>query len=205
MLVALSVHHAAAEVRPTVTTSLNFAVGSLDVGAIDGFIAPSGHFDLGVGLGNFRLQAELGHGLWTDEDRTAASAESPADKASASGSFSRIGVGLRWYWMNLEHRQRLDAPRVARLRAYVESGIGAHRVFAPSANVARRDIAFGFGMAQEAPVMNMLFGGHIGLRVLVTDAPDVSATRTICPSTCPSRSVHRDVAMFVVFGIVAGR
>jgi len=174
-----------ASAAPTVTGTLDFAVGSVDVGRVHGFAAPGGHLDVGVGLGDLRLQVELDRALWTDVG-------APTD-APVSGSFSRLGAGLRWSWLNLGERTGL--------RLYVEGGLGHQWIAASTAAASRGDLELGFGMAQEARLGRLVAGGHVGLRALVANPPDVVAARA--SAIAPSR--HVDLAVFVVFGGVFGR
>lgn len=176
---------ARASAAPTVTGTVDFAVGSVDAGRVHGFAAPGGHFDLGVGLGDLRLQVELDRALWTD-------AAAPKD-APVSGSFARLGAGLRWSWLNLEVRTGL--------RLYVEAGLGHQWLAAATATASRGDLELGFGMAQEARLGRLVAGGHFGLRALVASPPDAVAARA--SGLAPAR--HPDVALFVVFGGVIGR
>ena len=185
-----------------ITGETNIAVGAADVGAIDGFAAPVGHFNVGISFRNLRAQGEADIGLWStdqaDEDR------------SMAGSFKRLGWAARYYWMNLDvGRPGVRGPQ--RLRLYVEGGFGQQWIKArglmngQELAVSRPDVAFGFGMAQEADLGPVVLGGHFGLRVHVTGAPDEKDGYTACRGACAKPSSRPyDVALFFVLGLVVG-
>jgi hypothetical protein len=183
-----------------ITGEVNFAVGGLDVGFVDGFAAPVGHFNLGIAFRDFRVQSEADIGLWSTD-------EAPEDRAM-SGAYKRLGWAARYYWMDLAPKGKNH-----HLRLYVEGGFGKQWISAKgtfngaSLDVDRTDVAFGFGMAQEARLGPTLIGGHFGVRAQVAGAPEPFALYTACRGSCDTVPSYRpyDVAVFVVFGMVVGR
>jgi hypothetical protein len=181
----------------TITGEANIAVGGVDVGFVDGFAAPVGHFNLGVSFRDLRVQGEADAGLWSTDEAS--------EDRTMSGSFRRLGWAARYYWMNLD-----KGPH--RLRLYVEGGFGKqwisakHWMNGQHIDVDRPDVAFGFGMAQEAHLGPAVLGGHFGIRVNVSGAPEPSALTTACRGSCEVMRSSRpyDVAVFVVIGMVLG-
>ncbi|MCX5745147.1 MAG: hypothetical protein NT062_21895, partial [Proteobacteria bacterium] len=172
---------------------VDFAVGSVDVGPVDGFAAPGGHFDVGAGWRNVRLQLELDAAMWTDED-----APKVVDPTRpASGSYTRLGAGARYYWLQLD----------GALRPYVEVGVGRQWIAATAAHVARNDVELGFGLTQEQPVGKFLVGGNFGLRVVLANPVDDATPLCRGTTGCGDRPAvrHLDMALFYVFGFGFGR
>ena len=193
LLVCLAATPALAD-RATVTGTATFSIGALDVGKTDGF-GPGGHFDLGASYGDVRVQGKFDIGAWFDE------AAKP--EAQNGGSYKRLGGALRYYIANL------DVSR-SRMRMFGEAGIGHHWIHADVTNASRADVAFGFGMAQEAHVGPTVVGGYFALRVLVTSSqPDDRAAwiGMACRGSCPEAQAPRpyDVGLFFIMGGVIGR
>jgi hypothetical protein len=183
-----------------ITSEVSFAVGGLDVGFVDGFAAPVGHFNLGIAFRDLRVQGEADIGLWSTD-------EAPEDRAM-SGAYKRLGWAARYYWMDLAPKGKSH-----HLRLYVEGGFGKQWISAKGTfngarlDVDRTDVAVGFGMAQEARLGPTLLGGHFGIRAQVTDAPEPFALYTACRGSCDTVPSYRpyDVAVFVILGLVVGR
>jgi len=195
---------------PVITSTLDIAIGSVDVGAIDGFAAPTAALDVGASIDDVRVQLEGQHGLWTDEGKSRHNQmlADPTLALPASGTFSRIALGVRYYVMNLVYRAPAQ-PREGALRLYVESSVGFERITAPDFLVTRPDLALGFGMAQESPVFaHGLVGGHFGVRaVIAAPVENDVALRTVCRGcpVPPGVTSRLDVALFVTIGVVFGR
>jgi hypothetical protein len=191
MIVALVTGRAAHADDARFTATLDFSAGSTGVGPIDGFTAPDGHLDFGVARKDLRLQLELDVGLWTDG--------SLPETVPNSGTWFRIGSALRWHWTDF------GTPD-SKLRAYVEAGVGRQWIFSPVIDLARDDVAIGFGLAQEARMGRSWLGGHTGVRALFSDGVTGSAARVACRGTCsPAAGRIPDVAIFYVLGVVFGR
>ncbi len=180
--------------RLGITGTATFSIGALDAGLVDGIAVPGGHFDLGASFANLRVQAELDAGLWSNEG---ASPEMPE-----SGSYRRWGGALRYYWQNL-------AVRTGRLRLFVEGGVGkqyiSSRSISASGELERPDIAFGFGMAQEARLGSATLGGYFGLRIQLAEAPTNAIACRADVSCDTPRARPYDVGLFFMFGLAVGR
>ena len=88
------------------------------------------------------------------------------------------------------------------LRMYVEAGAGRHTIDAPSVEITRPDLSFGFGMQQQAELLGMTLGGTFGIRVLVAEAP---APALACRS-CEAPGYRRqDFAMICTMGFAVGK
>jgi hypothetical protein len=197
LLIASPAHAGDDDLRLEVTSLLGFSIGSVDGGGIDGYSAPGGHFDLGVGYGRGRLQLELDRGLWSRADL-------PTDTPSPGmGGFLRVGVAARLAVMELDFAPRNSGKRGV-LQVYVEAGVGHERVWHPDLDVERQDVALGFGVTQIARFGHTLVGGHLGLRVLFADS-GAEPARLVCRGPCPAAERMPDVGLFVVLGIAIGR
>jgi hypothetical protein len=185
------------DLRLEITGLLGFSIGSVDGGGIDGYSAPGGHLDLGVGYGRVRAQLEFDRGMWSRTDL-------PTDTPPTGiGGFRRYGIAARLAVMELDFAPRHSGKRGV-LHVYVEAGIGRARVWHPDLLVERQDLALGFGVTQIARLGNTLLGGHLGLRVLFAD-PGAEPARLVCRGPCPAADRMPDVGLFVVLGIAIGR
>jgi hypothetical protein len=176
--------------RLVVTSTMTFSIGSIDAGPHDGFAAPGGHFDLGVTFKKLRLAAEFDASLWSNEDAP--------DDLPESGSFTRFGGSLRYYFMDLDVG---GGKGTSLLRLYVEGGAGRHAIDAPSVELTRPDVSFGFGMQQQAQLGGVTLGGTFGIRVLLAEAP---APSLACRGSCEPYRRH-DIAMFFTMGFAVGK
>ena len=150
---------------PVVTASLDFTVGSVDSGPVHGFVAPGGRVELGVALGPLRLQAEFEGALWSLEHRK-----------TESGSWSRTGISLRWYWLNLG----------GGMRVYSEAGMGRHHLALSEIEVARYDVALGVGLVEQISVGGWQLGVRMGVRALVMNSPGARPQDAlVCRGGCP--------------------
>jgi hypothetical protein len=171
---------------PVVTASLDFTVGSVDSGAVHGFVAPGGRFELGVALGPLRLQAEFEGALWSLEHRK-----------TESGSWSRTGVSLRWYWRNLG----------GGMRVYSEAGIGRHHLALSEIEVARNDVALGVGLVEQISVGGWQLGVRMGVRALVMNSPGARPQDAlVCRGGCPMpANQNADLGLMMVMGLELGK
>lgn len=169
---------------PVVTASLDFTVGSVDSGPVHGFIAPGGRFELGVAQGPLRLQAEFEGALWSLEHRK-----------TESGSWSRAGIALRWYWLNLGDG----------MRVYSEAGIGRHHLGLSEISVARNDVAVGVGLVEQISVGGWQLGVRMGVRALVMNPPGPQDA-LVCRGSCPMlANQNADVGLMMVMGLEFGK
>lgn len=181
--------------RLVVTGTAAFSFGAIDAGAHDGF-SPGGHFDVGVTLGKFRVAAELDAGLWSSED-------TPSGEVPEAGSYRRVGGALRYYFWDLDPTNGRRKDNL--LRLYVEGGIGRHAIETPSLEIARPDIAIGFGM-QQVRFSPVTFGGTFGIRVLVSEAPPPHVAQVACKGACePAGHRRHDLGLFLTMGFAVGR
>jgi hypothetical protein len=193
LLVALVCAPAVAHAGPvTVSSTIDFTIGGGRGGGQHGFIAPGGHFDLGVGVGRWRAQAELDAGLWT---RQPEDTDDPDD-----GGYHRVGLGVRYVWLPAYFH---GPGGFGWLNNYVQLGIGRDAVHTDTIAVSRSDVEIGFGMAQEAHFGHGVVGGNFGLRVVI--AGD-SSPAAVCAGAggCPEPSGDPDVALFFDLGFVVG-
>lgn len=190
---------AAADDEPgSITATTNFVLGAVSVGAVHGFLAPGGHFDVGFRVRRWRLAAEAQTGLWT----TPAAPGEP----SVSGSFRRVGMALRWTWKELVIERGARRP-AARFRGYVEAGLGREHARMPGVSIARGDVMLGFGVAPEVHLGRVLFGATFGIRALISRAPDDEViARGTCAACTPSgRDGGHDLALLYTMGFTFGR
>jgi hypothetical protein len=170
------------------SSTIDFTIGALDVGTVHGFAAPGLHGEVGVEHGAWRVQGEVDTALWSIESRK-----------PESGSFNRLGVGLRWYGLDFG----------SGMRVYGSVGVGRHRLEFSEIDVARNDIALGFGLAQQAKLGKTRIGANVGLRLLVANAPDAGVLpRAVCRGGCagPSAEVqHGDLGIMMVMGLELGQ
>ncbi len=170
------------------SSTIDFAIGALDVGSVHGFAAPGLHGEVGVEHGAWRLQAEVDTALWSIESRK-----------PESGSFNRLGLGLRWCGLDFG----------SGMRVYGSVGVGRHRLAFSEIDVARNDIALGFGLAQQAKLGKTRIGANVGLRLLLANAPDVSVLpRAVCRGGCVGTNdavEHGDLGIMMVMGLELGQ
>ena len=181
------------EGRGSITTTVDFALGSSSAGDALGMLAPGGHFDLGFRVRRWRLAAELDTALWSNP-------AAPKDHPE-SGSFTRGGVALRWNLMDLASPAGDQRPGAA-YRIYVEGGLGRQRVHAPGITVARGDVMLGLGVAPELAFGRALFGANFGVRALISEAVDDQIARTVCEACRPV--TRHDLTLMFVFGFTVG-
>ena len=173
-----------------VTGTMSLSFGSIDAGPHDGAAMPGGHFDLGVTLAKFRLAAEFDASVWMYEDAP--------DDTTESGTFTRLGGSLRYYFMDIDIAGENE--RFSLVRMYVEAGAGKHTIDSSSVDVTRRDLSFGFGMQQQSEASGMTFGGKYGIRAVLAEAP---APALACRGACDARRL--DVAVFFTMGFTVGK
>lgn len=176
--------------RLVVTGTMSLSFGSVDAGPHDGYAMPGGHFDVGVTLSRFRVAAELDASAWVYEDAP--------DEMEESGSFTRLGGSLRYYFLDID----IAGPQeeFSLMRMYMEAGLGRHTIDSASVDVTRRDVSFGIGTQQQSVLSGMTVGGRFGVRAVIADAP---AQAVACRGACDAR--RRDIAVFFTMGFAVGK
>lgn len=170
---------------PLVTASLDFTVASVDSGTVHGFVAPGGRFELGVAYGPLRLQAEFEGALWSLEQRK-----------TETGSWSRTGLSVRWYWLNLGDG----------MRVYSEAGVGRHQLALSEIAVARNDVAVGVGLVEQISIGGWQLGVRMGLRALVMNPPGNAQDMLVCRGMCPTpANQNADMGLMMLMGLEFGK
>jgi hypothetical protein len=195
-LVAASVAPARADVE--VTSTIDFAMGTVSAAPIRGFVAPGLHLDVGLGNERLRVQAMLDDGLWTEQ--------LAGNKDGPDGTFTRYGAGLRFVAMDLHAGARGARRGLNAMRVYVEADAG-REALAGAVVLARPDVGVGFGVVQAVRLGGAILGGHFAVRALVAPPIDGTSARVACRGACspPTGAQHADLGLFFLLGFSVGR